>query len=240
MPLNEQESLDSFLEAMRHYEEDIQSLLELVYPNGPVKERSIRLASVIVRRWLCDNELRRLTNQIEAPVTFPILDDKHILESVINDPNADYYLSAGLKFKGTPMMALYHSNANEKPEWVRYLSKPSFKFVKLSQAMKRPVLYFRGDTFNLDQVLRFACNKHGGAHFDAKRKNHEQKLDEAADYVTFGPPEGTLPSGRTGVIHLPLEAEGSEVLSGVSATVIVAANMMVNIQIDGSPIFLVE
>lgn len=236
MSLNEQDALHNLSDAQRHYDEDMQSLLELVYPNGPVKERNIRLASVIVRRWLCDNELRRLTDHIAEPITFPVLDDEHLLENAIADPNVDYYLSAGLRFGGGPVFALYHSSADAVPFWYQHHQKPSYKLVKLSQAMKRPILYFDGDTFNLSQVLRFACNKLGGAHFDTKRKNLEQKLDDAAQYLTFGPREETLSDRRIGDIHLPVEEDGSEVLSGISVTVIVAATMLVNIHIDGNPI----
>jgi len=103
--------------------------------------------------------------------------------------------------------------------------------------MKRPVLHFKGDDFSMERTLRFACNKLGGAHFDPDRDEQEKILDSAARYVTFGPPEHSIETGEAGEIHLPLEPTGTEVLSGIAVVIIVAASMLVNIHIDGQPLF---
>ncbi len=226
-----------FLKLMKLFDEDVRSLIELTYPNGPVQYRHVRQASVIVRRWLCDNELRRITDQIQVPVTFPMLKDTSIFEKIRDDPDIDYYLSAGVKFDGKPIWALYHSHADEPPNWVHELSSQRIELVKLSKLMKRPVLHFNGEDFSMERTLRFACNKLGGAHFDPSRDEQEEKLDLAARYVTFGPPENSLEPGEAGEIHLPLEPKGSEVLSGIAVVIIVAASMMVNIHFDGQPLF---
>lgn len=225
-----------FLELLNLFEDDVKSLVELTFPNGPVQNRHVRQASVIVRRWLCDNELRRITDQVRAPVTFPMLNDTSIFERIKDDPDIDYYLSAGVKFDGKPIWALYHSNADEPPKWAHELNSQRIEFVKLSKMMKRPVLHFEGENFSMERTIRFACNKLGGAHFDPSRDEPEKKLNSAACYVTFGPPENSLEPGEAGEIHLPLEPTGSEVLSGIAVVVIVAAAMLVNIHFDGEPL----
>lgn len=237
MPKPDPISDAEFLKLMNLLEEDVRSLIEPTFPNGPVQNRHVRQASVTVRRWLCDNELRRITDQIQVPVTFPMLNDTSIFERVRGDPDVDYYLSAGVKFDGKPIWTLYHSNADEPPNWVHELGSRRIEFVKLSTMMKRPVLHFKGDDFSMARTLRFACNKLGGAHFDPSRDEQEKILDSAARYVTFGPPEHRIETGEAGEIHLPLEPTGTEVLSGIAVVIIVAASMMVNIHIDGEPLF---
>lgn len=226
-----------FLKLMNLFEEDVKSLIELTFPSGPVQNRHIRQASVIVRRWLCDNELRLINDQIQVPVTFPMINDTSVFERVRNDPDIDYYLSAGVKFDGKPIWRLYHSNADEPPSWVHELNSQPVEFVKLSKMMKRTVLHFKGENFSMERTLRFACNKLGGAHLDPSRDEQEIILDSAARYLTFGPPENSIVTGEAGEIHLPLEPTGSEVLSGIEVVIIVAASMMVNIHFDGEPLF---
>ena len=236
MTMNGENPTDDLLELKRLFEEDMQSLVELTFPHSPVKERHVRQASVIVRRWLCDNELQNLTSKLRAAVTFPVLNDHYIIKNVIDDPNIDYYLSAGVKFSGTPILAIFHSNADEIPTWLSQLAALGIKEEKFGRVMNRPTLYFDGEVFRLDEVLRFACNKLGGAHFDTSRNERNKKLDAAADYVTFGPPEATLPEGRPGTIHMSVEKTGLEILSGISITVIAAAAMLVNIRFNGTPL----
>ncbi len=226
-----------FLELLQFFEDDVRSLIELTFPSGPVQNRHVRQASVIVRRWLCDNELRRITDQVRVPVTFPVLNDIRIFEGIEGDPDINYYLSAGIKFDGKPVWALYHSYAAEPPRWALELASRQIDLVKLSKMMRRPVLHFEGENFSMERTLRFACNKLGGAHFDPSRDKQEKKLDTAARHVTFGPPEDSLNLGESGVIHLPLEPTGSEVLSGITVVVMVAATAMVNIHFDGKPLF---
>ncbi|WP_167766940.1 hypothetical protein [Jannaschia formosa] len=236
MPKPELMSDAEFSELLNLFEDDLKSLVELTFPNAPVQNRHVRQASVIVRRWLCDNELRRLTDQLCVPFTFPVRDDTSIFERITNDPNINYYLSAGVRFHGKPIWSLYHSISDEPPQWVSELANLNVEMMKLGSLMKRPVLHFEGKNFSMEQTLRFACNKLGGAHYDTSRNKREKELDAAMRYLTFGPPEDSLEPGRTGVIHLPLEPTGSEALSGISVVVIVAAAMMVNIHLDGQPL----
>lgn len=86
------------------------------------------------------------------------------------------------------------------------------------------------------EVLRFACNKLGGAHLDDRRDDRQALLENASQYVTFGGPQEKLRGGRPGTIHLPLEPQGTEVISGVMVVVIAAAAMLVNIRFDGVPV----
>ncbi|NBZ89282.1 hypothetical protein [Stagnihabitans tardus] len=220
----------------RLFEDDLRSLVELTFTNGPVQERHIRQASVIVRRWLCDNELSNLTRRLGVSVTFPVQDDGHLFEKAKNDASIDYYLSVGVKFDGRPMMQLYASRIDTPPTWAAEMATVGVKMVRLGYAMKRPSLFFEGVVFPLDEVVRFACNKHGGAHHDTSRNQREEVLERASRHLTFGPPAETLPAGRKGATHLALERSGTEVLNGTSLVVMVAATMLINIHFDGQPL----
>lgn len=225
--------MDELEKLKQLFEDDLQSLIELTFVHGPVRDRHVRQASVIVRRWLCDNELRKLGKLLGQKVTFPAQDDEHIFKVIKSDPDIDYCLSAGVKFKGKPLALLYSSRSPIPPTWIGQLHQIKTVDVRLGKALGRPSLYFEDEIFNLGDVLRFACNKLGGAHFDSNRTAREEKLERASRFVTFGPPANTVPSGRVGSIHVPLEDAGADVLSGISVSVIVAASMLVNVRFDG-------
>jgi hypothetical protein len=228
--MNELERLKRLLEA------DLQSLIELTFTLGPTRERHIRQASVIIRRWLLDNDLNKLSQLLGATATFPVVDDRHLFEAAKNDPDIDYYLSAGVKFNGQPVMQLYASRAPNPPDWVRLWPSMQVADLRLGKAISRPALYFEGETFNLGEVVKFACNKLGGAHHDDKRTAREEKLERAANHLTIGPPADTAPQDQVGETHLPLEEIGADVLSGIAVSVMVAATMLVNIRFDGIPV----
>ncbi|TCP90368.1 hypothetical protein C8J31_101206 [Rhizobium sp. PP-CC-2G-626] len=233
-------SVDNMTAAMEVFEQDIESLLELTYPVGPVKERHIRQASVIVRRWLCDNDLRKLFPGMTDRVTVPVLEDGAWLARVKEDIETDYYLSAGVRFGRGVVWSLYHSQAEEVPDWVSNMASPEIKHEKLGRALNKTALYFRGDVFPMHEVLRYACNKLGGAHLDPSRSERQMKLDDAASFLTFGPPKASISNGRAGKVHLEYEDEGADILSGVAVTVIVAASMLVNLHFDGERIVILN
>ena len=219
----------------RLFEDDRHSLIELTFTNGPVRDRHVRQASVIVRRWLLDNDLAKLTRLLGATATFPVQDDMRLFEAAKNDPDIEYYLSAGVKFNGRPVMQLYASRASHLPAWVADWQKITVIYLRLGKALDRPALLFEGETYNLGEVVKFACNKLGGAHHDATRNAREERLERAAKHLTIGPPADTLPRGLVGETHLPLEQEGADALSGISVSVLVAAAMLVNVCFDGVP-----
>lgn len=216
------------------FEEDLHSLVELTFPKGPVHERHLRQASVIVRRWLCDRDVTRLIDPKKVEITFPVLADDECIANASSDPEVDYYMSAGARFDGVPLWALYSSRSSDPPSWIRDWTPNVVRYDKLSRAMSKPMLYFDGCTFKMDEVLRFACNKLGGAHFDTNRDDRQRKLDAAAAFLTIGPPEEMVAHRKIGAVHIPLEPAGAEVLSGISVIVIVAAAMLVNIRFDGN------
>ncbi len=178
--------MDELEKLKQLFEDDLQSLIELTFVHGPVRFRHVRQASVIVRRWLCDNELNKLAKLLGQKVTFPVQDDAYLFEAAKRDPDIEYYLSAGVKFNGYPVMQLYASRAPDQPTWFSNLDQIKTAHVRLGKAMDRPSLYFEGEIFNLGEVLRFACNKLGGAHYDSSRTAREEKLERASRHLTFG------------------------------------------------------
>lgn len=228
-------------ELERLFYEDIQNLVDLTFTNGPVEQRNVRQASVIVRRWLCDGDLAKLGSYCSANITVPVLDDDEIIAAASADSDIEYYLSAGVKFNGIPFWSLYSSKSGEVATWASKMLEPCIRQERLGKLMKRKALFYDGTLFDFDEVLRFACNKLGGAHYSTSRNPRQSKLDEAAKFLTVGAPKAALPPDKkVGTVHLGLEGDGSEVLSGIAITVIVAATMLVNVKFDGQPLVMIK
>lgn len=70
-------------QAYEQLEGDLITLGKLVYShNSPVTEGDIRSASAILRKWLVEKKLSRLCNLLQVKSTFPIVNNKKIIEQV--------------------------------------------------------------------------------------------------------------------------------------------------------------
>lgn len=211
------------------FQQDLKNLFELTITNGPIQIRHVRQASVIVRRWLCDNELSQITRALNITAKVPALADRNIFLSVQEDKDVRYYLSSGISFDGQAVNGIYHSESDKIPSWFPDFLDVDFEDVSLGKILAKPVLYFDGETFNMGEVLRFACNKLGGAHFDSSRNDRQQKIEDASNYLTIGGPENKLGTTAPSEIHMPLELDSDEWLNGVFVVVIAASAMLLNI-----------
>lgn len=223
--------------ALTRFQEDIDSLRELTFTNGPVQTRHIRQASVILRRWICDNELSQITRDTGLIPTFPVLDDEHIFAAVREDSHVKYYLSAGVKFAGSPIVGVYHSESDAPADWVSEMARAGSSELKLGKAQKKSVLYYEGVIYRFDEVIRFVANKMGGAHTSGLRNDRDSALEDASDYMTFGGPEEHLTTRPPSVIHLPLEPNSKNWMSGLHVVIIAAATMVLNVRFNGEPFF---
>lgn len=218
------------------FEQDLESLYELIVTNSAVQVRHVRQASVIVRRWLCDNELSQITRGLGVKATLPILDDDHIFQKIQSDADVCYYLSSVVKFNGKAISCIYYSESDLPPSWSLELTEVDFKELPLGKILSKRVLYFDNETFKLGDVLRFACNKLGGAHYDSSRNDQQLKIENASNYLTIGGQIEELRSNPPSEIHLVLEPDSDEWLNGVYVVVISAAAMLLNISFNGQPL----
>ncbi len=93
------------------FESDTHSLFGLVVTRGaPVAEGNIRLASAILRKWVCEGELNRLCHQIGATPTFPVVQNDHIRAIIQLEAGVEMYLTGGVLFDGDPLTHVVCTN----------------------------------------------------------------------------------------------------------------------------------
>src|ERR1700686_1705831 len=97
-------------EVYRQLESDLTTLFKLVFTyRKPVTEGDIRIASVILRKWLIDGLLGRFCNATGIEATIPALDNSASLTALPKHPAIDYFLTAGVRFNGIPVSGIYNS-----------------------------------------------------------------------------------------------------------------------------------
>jgi hypothetical protein len=102
---------DHLRELFQQFEADLQSLLKLVFTyRRPVAESDVRLASVVLRKWLLDGLLGRLAKAGGWVPTFYALDNAGALDAIRSQPSIKYFLTGGVRFNGIPMCYIYDSS----------------------------------------------------------------------------------------------------------------------------------
>jgi len=229
----QEKAIDKMLDI---FEQDLMSLAELTVTNGPVQLRHVRQASVILRRWLCDNQLSVLAQKISVSATLPVFDDEYIFQLIDTSQDINYYLSAGVKFDGKPVHFLYHSNSDEIAPWLNENFKLEIKELNPSKALNKKVLYYDKIAFNMREVILFVCNKLGGAHYSDGRRERHRTLEKASDYLTFGGELHKMKAPPSSEVHMSIEPDAKEYMSGVFVVVISASAMLLNVRFDGDPV----
>lgn len=215
-------------------ESDLETLFKLTSTNGrPVVDGDIRAASTILRRWLCEHQIGRLCNSLGVIPTFPILDNETAIAAIQDAPDIRYYLTGGVRFDGRPIMHVYSSSL---PATKLPIAPMSQVYAKTKGLLGQRRVYFGGQFFTCEDIIRFTANKAGGVHLDFDRNDREDMLQEAARYMTFGGPSGRIERGTIGEMHLELEPHGQEALSCLHFEIVAAANSFLGIHLDGKPL----
>jgi hypothetical protein len=219
-------------EHLRVLMSDLTTLYKLVVTYGkPVAEGDIRLASVILRKWLVEGLLTKLCHAAKVSATIPALDTTEMCKAIDGHPHINYFLSAGVSFNGRPLQSIYNATipSTGKP-LVELMMKERLLGVKEFLRHKR--MYFEGTFFTCQEIIKYVANKLGGAHLDLNRTKHA-KLDRAAAYMTYGgphPQEGRKPPSE---IYMILEPQSAEILSGVHVEIIAAAASFIQLHLNG-------
>ncbi len=221
----------------RMLESDLRALERLVVSYGrPPSEGAIRLATVILRRWLLDGLLGQLCNASSAKATFPIADNRPIIHALAKGANVEYYLTAAVRFDGHPLLHFFHSKLDAEMGPVLPFDDYGHRLVGTKEFLKQKRLFFRGSMFSCEEIIQFTANKAGGVHLDGKLNPRQALLLAASTYMTFGGPRENLDQDPPGEIYLPLEPNGSEVLSGLHIEIIAAAASLLGVHINGQPL----
>jgi hypothetical protein len=224
-------------EVYRQLESDLTTLFKLVFTfRKPVSEGDIRIASVILRKWLIDGLLGRLCNATGIEATIPALDNSVALAALANHPAIDYFLTAGIRFNGVPVSGIYNSGDPFQGKPQIPVDRMLDREMKVSEFLAQKRLYFEGALFSCADIIKFTANKLGGAHFDTRREPHHEQLDRASQYMKYGGPHPSPEWDPGSQIYMVLEPDSKEVLSGLHIEIVAAATSFIQIRFGGNPI----
>lgn len=211
---------------------DIRTLVPLAFPHGrPVSEAHIRLLAVIMRRWLVDGDLKKLLAPLRQSALFEVQGNSEA-KAYADQSNAfRYYLTAGVMAEGRPIRHIYESPLVESAVDLRFLREGRIR-LPLKKFLAQPRLYYDGQWFSTEQILRFVANKLGGNHLDFDRSGEWAKLDAANAFMRYGGPDLAAPPDGCEV-YLILEPASDEIIGGVHLEVIAAAAAFAQMEIDG-------
>lgn len=229
-------SQEQLKETYRLLEGDLTTLFKLVFTHRVVvAESDVRLASVILRKWLVDGLLGQLCHAGGWTPTLLALDNSAALAALLNQPSINYYLTAGVRFNGVPVMGVYNSSLPSTGAPLVPWKDIVEREFKLGEFLRQKRLFFDGSYFTCEEIIKYTANKLGGAHYDFDRSGQLAKLDEAASYMKFGGPQ-PYAHPPPSHIYLCLEPEGSEVLSDLHIEIIAAATSLIQLRLSGTPV----
>ena len=177
----------------------------------------------------------RLCHAADSKASFPVIDNSQLIAQIESTPEILYFLTGGAFFDGQAVMGIY--DARVPYEGKPTLAVTNMPIIEVGQGafLRQRRVFFEGDFFTCEDIIKYAANKLGGAHFDFARPGVYQKLDAAAAYMKYGGPalsEEELQSA----VYLRLEPNGEEIISCIYAEIIAEANSLLNVKIGGQSV----
>ena len=195
----------------------------------------MRLASVILRKWLIDGLLGQLTNVARCTATFSVVDNSPVCAEIIGKADIQYYFTGDVHFNNQPCNGLYYSTVRSQGKSRLNLAGLKRKEVKVGEFLHQKRVYFRGTFLTCEQIIKFIANKLGGAHLNFDRQGQFSKMEEAAAYLTIGGPDRDI-SDFPSEVYIRLEPKSSEIFTPFHFEVIAAACSFIQIRFDGEPL----
>jgi len=227
---------DELREYHRMLKSDLDTLFRLVFTyRKPVSEGDIRLASVILRKWLVEGQLGQFCNAARAKATFWALDNEQVCKALPATPQINYFLTAGVRMNGIPVKAIYNATVPPPPVPLVPVDTIHVRSFTLHEFLRQKRLYFEGTFFSCEDIIKFTANKLGGAHLDFNRVK-EAQLNRAASFMMYGGPANPQDVIRQIEIYMVLEPKSTEILSGVHLEIIAAATSLIQVRVDGRPV----
>lgn len=79
------------------FEEDTSTLFQFFVRKDPLPPSHVRIvASAILRRWLIDNQLSQLAQEIQASLTLPVLNTKPIADAISAGAEVTFFMTGGI------------------------------------------------------------------------------------------------------------------------------------------------
>jgi len=223
------------------FEGDVESLMRLIITyRKPVQESDVRVSSVILRKWLVGGLLGQLCRALGAKPTFPVFDNAAVIAAIPHRPQVRFFLTGGVCFDGRPIYGVYKSDAPRGREPDLPVLAMDQELIRTSDFLSQKRVFFEGDYFSTQEIIQFVANKLGGAHLDSDWNVRHQRLARAADFMTFGGPADKIKRGRAGELHMLVEPDSTEALSGLHVEIIAAAASLIGVHLNGEQLVPLE
>lgn len=151
-----------FDEHHRMLNSDLHSLFKLVFAyRKPLAEGDVRLASVILRKWLVGGLLGHFCKVAGVKPAFLALDTEEVCNALVGHPNINYFLTGGIRADGVPVQGIYHANVPSKKRPLIPVDAIKTKEFSLREFLGQKRLYFEGTFFSTEDIIKFTANKLG-------------------------------------------------------------------------------
>ena len=225
--------------------EDLDGLIKLLITKEPLPPSHVRIiASSILRKWLVNGLINKLSALNHAKFSFLSSDTSEIVEAVKDNSAITFYMAAGVNLNGVPIHSIYASDSPPPAAGGPEIPvKTQIKNLSPADLLRLKRIYFKGRWFSFDEIIRFIANKIGGVHFDTKRDAEWQTvLEEASNYFVAGNPDGLDrmqiidPYSDKHQMLLVLPKEKGYIRSCLDIELLAAAQAFTHIHIDGEKI----
>jgi hypothetical protein len=210
----------------------------------PLPPAHVRVtASAVVRKWLIDGQLNRLSHALGTVLTLPTFDTSEVVAAMTTDTDVKFLLTGGVMMGGVPIRGYYVSDApfRDRPsipiDSMPTVCLPPSRFLRMRR------VYHDGEWFTVEQIVRLVANKLGGVHFDQSRERDWQPtLERAAEFFTLGNPDGLremqLIETRSPKhsIRIIVPPEVGHIWTCLDIELLAAAQAFINVQCDGQPL----
>ena len=183
------------------FEEDADTLHELVPIDGPIKTRSLRNSvAPILRRWIVEGDIHKLNKEVDDEFRVPDV----VSEGFIRAANAlgpvRFALVGGCIVEGYSVTFSHKTIMNDgisggiAVNILKERTKESpVDLAKPTSFVESPRLYFEGQTFTRRNIVKHYANKRGGAHIDdSEFRGLDRVLERAAQTNRYGKPHSSL------------------------------------------------
>lgn len=103
-------------------------------------------------------------------------------------------------------------------------------------------IFYRGEWFSVEKIIRHMAHKIGGVHFDTTRKHDwEVRLDEAEAFFEFGNPDRSSEMGLVDFgtsLKLVLPPEEGQVWNCIYVEMLATAGSFCDIHVNGEPLLV--
>ncbi|MDG1128811.1 MAG: hypothetical protein P8N68_06890 [Paracoccaceae bacterium] len=156
----------------------------------------LRHTSVVLRRWLVENQLGRVASPRVGRLHINAIDNNPIYRAARSGRIVSF-VSGGASVHGVFLAAGMMSKGGKPPEILGYHPDGSEEF-KLDTFLKQRVIFSNGEWFTRQQVIKYVAHADHGAHGHGAKEEWEKRLAEFRQEVSIslvdGPDGKSMPS----------------------------------------------